>query len=107
VLNGISESHVLFNILGTGSTLTTNVGDTIRGTILAVQRTISFDGVFVGEIIGGGSSLTLLSGVNVNSPSLAVPDAGSTFLLSAIALAALCALRVLGNRRSTTQSVRS
>jgi hypothetical protein len=108
VLNGISESHVLFNVLGTGSTLMTNVGDTIRGTILAVQRTITFDGVFVGEIIGGGSSLTLLSGANVNSPSPpSVPDAGSTFLLSAIALAALYALRVLGNQRSMIKSVRN
>ena len=95
---GITPSNVLFNFVGKGSALTTQLGSTVRGTILSIGRSISFDGVFLGEIIGGGggSSFTLLSGTTVgtqapNRPAT-VPDRGSTFSMSLLALIALAAM---------------
>jgi hypothetical protein len=106
---GLTASNVLFNFIGPGSALTTQIGDTVRGTILSVGRSISFDGVFIGEIIGGGSGsyFTLLSGTTVGgqptaaAPAPAVSDRGSTIWLSLIAL---CAVAVV-ERSLLTKSV--
>ena len=98
---GLTASNVLFNIIGPGTTLTTQLGTTVRGTILSVSRSISFDGVFIGQIIGGGSGSTfaLLPGTTVGMAAAvapaSVPDQGSTIWLTLTALAAV----VMAERR--------
>jgi hypothetical protein len=96
---GLTSSNVLFNFIGAGSALTTQLGSTVRGTILSIGRSISFDGVFIGEIIGGGSgqTFTLLSGTTVGrlaGPAVApsVPDQGSAVWLSLISLIVISAV---------------
>ena len=93
LLGGLTSSNVLFNIIGPGSALTTQLGSTVRGTILSIGRSISFDGVFIGQIIGGGpgSTFALLTGTTVGRLDSAaappsVPDQGSAAWLSLIAL---------------------
>ena len=99
-----TAGHVLFNVLGTGSTLTTGVSNTVRGTVLAVSRSITFDGVFVGQIIGGGSNLTLMSGTQVQSPTSTVPDSGSTLALALAAFSILVCGRAFLRRKTAAFS---
>ena len=70
---GVLPQNVFYNFLGTGTTLATHVGDSVIGVVLAVQRDINFDGSFIGEIIGGGSQLSLLSGATVTTVIPEVP----------------------------------
>ena len=91
LLGGLTSSNVLFNIIGPGSALTTQLGSTVRGTILSIGRSISFNGVFIGQIIGGGpgSTFALLTGTTVGPATASirsVPDQGSAGWLSLIAL---------------------
>ena len=61
---GVQAQNVVFNFVGSGDSLMTHVGNMVRGVILAPDRDITFHGAF-GEIIGGGNSLTLMSGATV------------------------------------------
>jgi hypothetical protein len=61
----VPSSHVILNIVGTGTTATANINNMITGTILAVNRSVIFHGV-AGQVICGGSSLYLMSGATVN-----------------------------------------
>lgn len=88
---GVTANHVLFNFIGAGKELTSKVGNVIQGTVLAIDRDITFHGAF-GEIIGGGDKLTLMSGAQVTgmpfTPSLPrpVPEGGPDFWFSALVL---------------------
>ena len=65
ILNGgITATNVVFNFVGAGSSLMTHVGNHVQGIVLAPQRDITFHGLF-GEVIGGGKTLTLMSGATV------------------------------------------
>lgn len=92
---GVTADHVIFNFLGNGSTLTTNVNNMLRGTILAVNRSATFHGAF-GQIIVGGANLTLMSGATVNGmpyqPS-SVPEGGPGLLMTALLFTGLAAVR--------------
>jgi hypothetical protein len=61
---GVLPQNVVFNFIGAGPALMTHVGNMVVGVVLAPQRDITFHGAF-GEIIGGGSTLTLMSGATV------------------------------------------
>lgn len=92
---GLTADHVVFNFLGTGTELTTKVGNTLRGTILAVNRSATFHGAF-GQIIVGGSNLTLMSGAQVNGMPFqptSVPEGGPGILLIAVTCFGLLAIR--------------
>jgi choice-of-anchor A domain-containing protein len=66
ILNGgVTATNVVFNFIGAGSSLMTHVGNNVQGIVLAPQRDITFHGLF-GEVIGGGKTLTLMSGATVN-----------------------------------------
>jgi hypothetical protein len=63
---GVDARNVVFNFVGSnGGDLMTHVGNMVRGIVLAPNRDITFHGAF-GEIIGGGNTLTLVSGATVN-----------------------------------------
>jgi hypothetical protein len=62
---GLVSSHVLINIIGTGSTATSKIGNLINATILAVNRSVTFHGIS-GQVICGGQSLTLMSSAILN-----------------------------------------
>jgi hypothetical protein len=93
---GVSAENVVFNFVGSGSSLTTHVGNQMQGIVLAPSRDITFHGMF-GEIIGGGKKLTLMSGAIVNGfppdQPRGVPEGASTLLLSCLGLGALAIVR--------------
>lgn len=65
VTGSVPSSHVIVNIIGTGSTGTTKVGNRIFGTVLATQRSLTFHGV-TGQVICGGAKVTLMSAAILN-----------------------------------------
>jgi hypothetical protein len=77
---GVTADHVLYNFTGASGTISTHVGNVLNGTLLAPKYSFSLDGVFNGEIIGGGKSITLLSGARVNQFSFNPPAAGTASL---------------------------
>ena len=70
---GVTANDVAFNFIGGGSSISTHVGNTISGILLAPQRDMTLDGTFFGKLIGGGSTLTLMSGAIVNDVTV-VPE---------------------------------
>jgi hypothetical protein len=93
---GAGPLNVLLNVLGTGTSVSTHVGDQINGIILDPQGSVNLDGTFNGQIIAGGVQLGLLSGAVVNS--VPEPTTAGCFLLGLGALA--CFQRFTQNRRS-------
>jgi hypothetical protein len=99
---GVTAANVLYNFIGS-DTVATHVGNTLNGTLLGPNTSFNLDGTFNGEIIGGGKSISLLSGAVVNfipftQPTPPVPeiDPGS----AAGALTLLCGgTLVLADRR--------
>jgi hypothetical protein len=76
-LGGVDASDILINVLGTGTTLTTHVDDMINGTLLSLNRSITFHGT-TGAIIAGGitvdSTTTIMSGATINYVALQPPS---------------------------------
>src|SRR5262249_52293114 len=64
---GVTTNHVLYNFTGNTGTIKSHVGNVFYGTLLAPKYSMSLDGLFVGELIAGGSSIVLLSGAKVES----------------------------------------
>jgi uncharacterized repeat protein (TIGR01451 family) len=62
---GVTTNHVIYNFVGS-RTFKTHVGNGVYGTLLGVNSSFALDGVFFGEIIGGGDEIKLSSGVTVN-----------------------------------------
>ncbi len=75
---GVTADHVLYNFNGSGNTIATHVGNVINGTLHAPQSNFNLDGVFNGEIIGGGGSISLLSGATVNEVPFSDAPAGAS-----------------------------
>ena len=101
---GVDASHVLYNFTGASGNLTTQVGNTVYGTLLAPNYTFNnLDGVFVGEIIAEGS-IQMLSGASVTADAFsgygAVPEPGT----SALAVCEAC-LGLLVFRRRKLKSL--
>ena len=69
VAGNVAPGNVLYNFIGTGGTIDTHVDNVVNGTLLAPKYSFNLDGVFNGRIIGGGSSISLLSGAIVNRPT--------------------------------------
>ena len=69
---GVTPNHVLYNFTSSSGTIVSHVGNAFYGTLLAPTYSFNLDGSFIGEIIGGGSSIQLLSNatVNANVPSV-------------------------------------
>ena len=57
---GVTADHVLYNFTGVGYTIATHVGNVTNGTLLAPQCNFDLDGMFNGEIIGGGGSISFV-----------------------------------------------
>ncbi|HTU19633.1 MAG TPA: carboxypeptidase regulatory-like domain-containing protein [Gemmataceae bacterium] len=66
---GVTANHVLYNFTGSNGNINTHVGNVLNGTLLAPTYSFNLDGTFNGEIIGGGSNISLLSGAKVNQVS--------------------------------------
>jgi hypothetical protein len=87
---GLTADDVIFNITGTGSTVTTAVPDTVNAILLAPNRAITEDsGTYNGEVIGGyNQTITLMSSTVLSTPctggntcSASVPEPSSLPLL--------------------------
>jgi hypothetical protein len=98
---GLRTEDVVFNITGTGSDVATSGGSSgglpnaqINGIILTLDRKIAFaPGLVNGEIIGGGDTISLVSGSQVNG--VAVPEPSTTVM----ALVVLVPVGIVGLRR--------
>jgi Ice-binding-like len=101
--NGATESHVLFNYLGTTDVaFSGGTGGTdesvLHGIIVALNAKVNLaPGLVVGEIISGKdiSIVSGVSGANIEKPPPSVPEGSSTLALGCIAAAALLAFRSL------------
>ena len=60
---------MLYNFTGASDNISTHVGNVIYGPLLALKYDFNLDGAFIGEIIGGGKTIVLLSGANVDAGS--------------------------------------
>ena len=76
--SGIDGSDILINVVGTGSKITTKVGNVVQGTLLAPDRAFELHSVN-GAVIGGDLELKLMSGATVNQVSF-VPEPSSAML---------------------------
>jgi hypothetical protein len=74
VSGGVTAEHVLYNFTGSSGTISSHVGNTFYGTLLAPNYSFNLDGNFNGEIIGGGSNISLLSGAVVNYHPFTPPN---------------------------------
>ena len=63
---GVTASHVLYNFTGTSGSIKAQVGNTLYGTFLAPNYSMSIDGIWYGELIGKGT-ISLLSAATVTS----------------------------------------
>jgi hypothetical protein len=105
---GLSAADVVFNITGTGADVATSGGSSgglpnaqINGIVLTLQRKIAFaPGLVNGEIIGGGASISLVSGSQVNGPLPPPPAVVPEPSTIALALTGLASLGLAGVRRS-------
>jgi hypothetical protein len=96
--SGVTPGQVVFNVLG--GDVNTHVGNAVNGILLDANGNMTLDGKFNNEIIGGGKSITLMSGAVVNGPSPpnTVPAPPSVVLLGLGG--ALLALRQYRSRRT-------
>jgi hypothetical protein len=76
---GVAASHVLYNFVGNSGTIATHVGNVLYGTLLAPKYSFNLDGAFIGEIIGGGKSIALLSGAKVYGQASVTNTASVSF----------------------------
>jgi choice-of-anchor A domain-containing protein len=64
----VTADHVIYNFVGSSGQLSAGAGNVINGTILAPKSSVNFAGTQVnGEIIGGGTLVSLGNGTAVNS----------------------------------------
>jgi hypothetical protein len=81
LIGGISPADVLWNVTGTGAAVAFSGGGNsaqLVGILLAPFRDIQLSpGLVTGEVIGGGLSISLSGGANIN----AIPEPSTTALL--------------------------
>jgi len=93
---GVTASSLLINVIGTGNSLTSHVGNVINGTLLAPYRSLTFHSAN-GAILAGGEEIKLMSDATVNfTPLGPVPPISDA---STIVLACFGALQLLAVRR--------
>jgi hypothetical protein len=83
---GVTNSDILYNFTASNASISTHVGDTTNGILLAAgcKSSMNLDGIFNGELIG--TKIALLSGATLNqtgAPSL--PSYGVTDVATATA----------------------
>lgn len=80
LVSGVPVSQVLYNFTGGSASnpgvhsFNTHVGDVVDGTMLAPYYTMTLDGTWNGELIGGPMSIGLLSNSSVNQMSFTPPQ---------------------------------
>jgi hypothetical protein len=89
---GITADHVLFYFNSSSGSISTNVGDVLNGIFLAPNSTMILDGVWNGEIIGGGN-ITLQSGMTVNQVQQVQVPEPSTWSMLGLGLLGLGLMR--------------
>ncbi len=99
---GVTPNHVLYNFTGSG-TIASHVGNEFYGTLLAPGFSYNLDGSFVGEIIGGGSSITLLSNATVNVNGV-LPNTATVSATGVSAQSASAAVTVTLNNSTNTNT---
>jgi len=66
---GVNPSDVLYNIVGSGGSVSMSGGASVTGILLAPQRGVSLSNAIVtGEIISGGSGISFSGTTQVNNP---------------------------------------
>jgi uncharacterized repeat protein (TIGR01451 family)/choice-of-anchor A domain-containing protein len=80
---GVTPNHVLYNFTDTNNgpgpgTITSAIGNTLDGTLLAPNYNLNLAGSFIGAVIGGGKTLSLQGG----PPGNATVNAGITSTLT-------------------------
>jgi Carboxypeptidase regulatory-like domain len=78
VAGGVTPDHVLYNFTGSKGSVTILTAGNVSGTLLAPHDDLMLDGTFNGEIVGGGSSLDLLPGAQVNPVPFNAPASGAS-----------------------------
>jgi hypothetical protein len=73
VLDGISPDQVLFNLIGSGTQLTTNKGSDTEGIFLAENGAIDIQGGTHDSDFIAGTGLTFESGVTITQPGALTP----------------------------------
>ena len=75
----IGSNDILLNFIGTGTKLTSDVGNVINGTVLAPYRSVEFHSAN-GAVLAGGTELKLMSDATVNYVPLGSIPEPSTLL---------------------------
>lgn len=66
---GVTPSDVLYNLVGSGGSVSMSGGASVAGILLAPQRGISLsNSIVTGEIISGGSGIAFSGTAQVNNP---------------------------------------
>jgi hypothetical protein len=102
--SGIDASHVIVNIIGTGSTVTSHVGNEINATLLLPDRAAVLHSLN-GAIYGGTQQITLMSGATVNSMPFAPPPLVPTPTALAAGLPVLLGLGLIAWKRRGSTTV--
>jgi choice-of-anchor A domain-containing protein len=105
---GLTPLNVLYNLVGSGKDVVLTGGSTgnvpnaqIYGTVLAPQRSVQFTpGVVYGEIISGGSELTLTSGADAIGFEVVPEVSAFAPLLGILSLASF--VQASGRKRKMT-----
>jgi hypothetical protein len=78
---GVTAGHVLYNFTGARGAVHAHAGSVVNGTLLAPHYSFGLAGTVNGEVIGGGSRISLRGGAQVNEVPFAVaaaPAAGAS-----------------------------
>jgi PEP-CTERM motif len=97
---GITANDVFFDFTGSGNTIQTKVGDVLYGVYIAPNDSMTLDGTFNGEIIGG-ENITLMSGITINGVTAPTPTPEPSSLL--LLGSGLLGLGVVVRRRSAAR----
>jgi len=67
---GVTPSDVLYNLVGSGGSVSMSGGASVAGILLAPRRGISLNNAIVtGEVIGGGGGIAFSGTTQVNNPN--------------------------------------
>jgi hypothetical protein len=75
---GLLAQNVFYNFIGSSGTITSHVGDTVNGVVLAPTYDLNLDGVYNGAVIIGGTTASFMSASTVNGTTPAAAGTGTT-----------------------------